>query len=71
MDGRGRIRIIDGMLDPLDLVLCEHGREDGECPACGGADRPEPEAFDVHRWVEAYLADQPDVPLELVGVPLS
>jgi hypothetical protein len=71
MAGRGRFPIIDGMLDPLDFVLCEHGREDGECPACGGDDASEPEAFDVHRWAEAYLAEQPDVPLELVGVPFS
>lgn len=58
------------MIELLEFVLCEHGREDGECLDCGRSDE-EREPFDVHRWAEAYLAEAPEVPLELVGVPLS
>ena len=53
-------RIMDGMVEPLDFVLCEHGYEPGACPDCDGAD-VEPEE----------RTDQLVVPLELVGVPFN
>jgi len=61
MAGRAGARIIDVMAEPRDIVDEEHPE----------AEEPEPEIFDVGRWAEAYLAELPDIPLELVGVPFS
>ena len=61
MARRGQMRIIEGMVEPQDLT-------DEQRPA---TDDEKLEQFDVHRWAEAYLAEQPEIPLELVGVPFS
>jgi hypothetical protein len=43
------------MLDPDEIVLCEHGHEDGECPVCRAEERGWSESiFDVEAWAEAY-----------------
>ena len=51
------------MAEPRDIV-------DEEQPDCEEPEQ-EPALFDVGRWAEAYLAEQPEIPLELVGVPFS
>jgi hypothetical protein len=48
------------MVDPEEIVLCEHGNDLGECQVC----RHEIEArsqsiFDPDAWAEAYEAEQP------------
>jgi len=61
------------MLEPDQLVLCEHDREPHECPICGRDEEDRP-IFDPHAWVAAYVATsrQPlDVPPELSGVPFG
>jgi hypothetical protein len=73
MRGRGLDRHPGFMLDPDQLVLCEHEFEVGECPICAGA-VPDDATFDPHAWVEAYAATarpQLEVPADLVGVPLG
>jgi hypothetical protein len=57
---------------------CGHGYAADDCPVCGA---PGPSAgeswhalFDPQLWVAAYAAssrEPPEVPVELVGVPLS
>jgi hypothetical protein len=43
------------MLDPDDIVLCEHGHESGECPVCRVEERGWSDSiFDVEAWAEAY-----------------
>ncbi len=64
------------MLDPDQLVLCEHDREPRECPLCGGGplDEPFEAVFDPRVWVERHLAgarDADEFPDELAGVPFS
>ena len=58
----GRSRIIEWMAEPRDTTVDEEQPDSEE---------QEPEIFDVGRWAEAYLAEQPEIPLELVGVPFS
>ncbi len=54
------------MLDPAQLLHCEHDREPGDCPFCdaSGADRP---AFDPLLLLDQVWADAD----ELRGVPFS
>ncbi len=43
------------MLDPDDIVYCEHGHEYGECPVCRAEERGLTDSiFDVEAWAEAY-----------------
>lgn len=65
------------MVDLDQYQLCGHGYAADDCPVCGAgesaADEPWP-LFDPQVWVAAYAAssrEPPDVPVELVGVPLS
>jgi hypothetical protein len=51
------------MLDPEDIVLCEHGHEYGECPVCRVEEKGWSDSiFDVEAWAEAY--DSEHVPAE-------
>lgn len=58
--------------------VCDHGLPPEDCPVCGSreADVEEPwrADFDPRVWVAAYAAssrEPPDLPAELLGVPLS
>lgn len=58
--------------------LCGHGYPPHDCPVCGapelGDGEPWQAVFDPQVWVAAYTAssrEPPDLPVELVGVPLS
>jgi hypothetical protein len=49
------------MLDPEEIVLCEHGNELDECRICRGeTEEPSHSIFDVDAWAEAYEAEQPE-----------
>ena len=54
------------MLDPAQLLLCEHDREPGECPLCDSAEAQRPE-FDPLLWLGQIWAEAD----ELRGVPFS
>jgi hypothetical protein len=47
------------MLDPEEIVLCEHGNELDDCRVCAGEieDRSR-SIFDPDAWAEAYDAEQ-------------
>jgi hypothetical protein len=48
------------MVDPEEIVLCEHGNELDECQEC--VDEIEARSrsiFDPDAWAEAYEAEQP------------
>lgn len=69
---------IAAMLDLDQQKLCGHGYTPDDCPVCGAAAPDVGESwhalFDPQLWVAAYTAssrEPPEVPVELVGVPLS
>jgi hypothetical protein len=75
--GRGPSTIAE-MPDPDRQQACGHGYPPGDCPVCGTSERGDGEPlqaiFDPQVWVAAYAAssrEPPDLPVELVGVPLS
>jgi hypothetical protein len=46
------------MLDPDDIVYCEHGHEYGECPVCRADETGWTDSiFDSEAWAEAYDAE--------------
>jgi len=46
------------MVNPDDIVLCEHGYEYGECPVCRAEVKVWSDSiFDVAAWAEAYDAE--------------
>jgi hypothetical protein len=48
------------MLDPEEIVLCEHGNELDECRVCRGEiEAPTGSIFDVDAWAEAYTSEHP------------
>jgi hypothetical protein len=78
MSSRDPCGTIVGMLDPDPQQRCGHGYPPDDCPVCGaperGTDEPWRAVFDPQVWVAAYTAssrEPPEVPVELVGVPLS
>jgi hypothetical protein len=47
------------MVDPEEIVLCEHGNELDECQVCGDEiEGPSRSIFDPDAWAEAYEAEQ-------------
>jgi len=73
MAGLVRDASIGQMLEPDQLVLCEHDREPEECPICGRVETEEL-SFDPQAWVAAYVASSRrpfEVPPELSGVPFG
>ena len=48
------------MLDPEEIVLCEHGNEFDDCRFCGAEiDGRSRSIFDPEAWAEVYEAEQP------------
>jgi hypothetical protein len=48
------------MVDPEEIVLCEHGNDLGECQTCAGEIEARSRSiFDADAWAEAYEAEQP------------
>lgn len=46
------------MIDPDDIVLCEHGHEPAECPVCEAEQEEWVDSiFDVEAWADAYDAE--------------
>jgi hypothetical protein len=69
---------IAAMRDPDQEQLCGHGYAPGACPVCGAPGPSVGESwhalFDPELWVAAYTAsspEQPEVHVDLIGVPLS
>jgi hypothetical protein len=52
------------MVDPEEIVLCEHGNELDECEACGDESEVRSRSiFDAGAWAEAYAATEQATPV--------
>jgi hypothetical protein len=61
---------IGEMLDPDQLLLCEHDREPDECPICAAEEAEA--SFDPYDWVDATVTPTPqDVAADPIGVPFG